>query len=75
MVGIPDRSRVEPAAADGLLSRAVRLSAARLVQSAFEVAVHATEPRGPSVMLLQIAANLLAKPDEGQVHLYGILEA
>ena len=64
-----------PMAADELLTRAVRFSAARLVQSAFEVALNATRLPGRSVMLLQIAANLLANPDEGQAHLYGILEA
>jgi hypothetical protein len=65
-------SGLEPAEAEGLLNRAVAFSAARLIQSAFEVLVDAERLAGPAVLLLQVAANLLAEPEGGRVQLYGI---
>lgn len=61
-----------PAMAEDLLRRAVVFSAARLVQSAFEVAQGANVLPGRSVLLLQISANLLVEPEGGQLELYGI---
>ncbi|MFI5459405.1 MAG: phosphotransferase [Isosphaerales bacterium] len=61
-----------PADADGLLLRAVSFSAARLIQSVYEISYEADRLDGHSVVLLQIAANLLAEPELGQVQLYGI---
>jgi len=58
---------------NALLDRAVRLSAARLVQSAYELAHAADELPALSVLLLQVAANLLADPETAQVELYGLL--
>jgi Phosphotransferase enzyme family len=58
--------------ADDLLLRAVALSAARLIQSAFEISSESDRLLGPPVVLLQIAANLLAEPERGQIELYGI---
>jgi hypothetical protein len=58
--------------ASDLLARAVAFSAARLVQSAFELLDRADRLAGPAVVLLQISANLLAQPERGQVELYGI---
>ena len=48
------------------------LSAARLIQSAYEISSVSDNLAGPPVVLLQIAANLLSKPERGQVELYGI---
>jgi aminoglycoside phosphotransferase (APT) family kinase protein len=59
-------------AANDLLARAVSFSAARLVQSAFELLNSADRLAGPAVVMLQISANLLAEPERGQVELYGI---
>jgi hypothetical protein len=58
--------------ADDMLLRAVALSAARLIQSAYEISSGSDRLAGPSVVLLQIAANLLAEPERGQIELYGI---
>jgi Ser/Thr protein kinase RdoA (MazF antagonist) len=63
--------RAEPDAAD-LLQRAVLFSAARLIQTAYEMAHGATSLPPASVLLLQIAANILADPERAQVQLYGI---
>ena len=57
-----------------LIGRAVRFSAARLIQSAYEMAMSAQALPVSSVLLLQISANLLADPQTGQVQLYGIVQ-
>ncbi len=59
-------------AAAGMLRRAVAFSGARLIQSAFETAHGWHRLPGRSVILLQIAMNLLAEPERGQLELYGI---
>jgi Ser/Thr protein kinase RdoA (MazF antagonist) len=61
-----------PAEAADLLRRAVGLSGARLLQSAYEASDNAEALTGHSVLLLQVAANVLADPDRGQVRLYGL---
>jgi len=58
--------------ANEFLLRAVRFSAARLIQSAFERLYNMDRLAGPPVLLLQMSANLLAEPARGQLHLYGI---
>jgi Phosphotransferase enzyme family len=58
--------------ADDLLLRAVALSAARLIQTAYELSSGSDRLAGPPVVLLQIAANLLTEPERGQIELYGI---
>ncbi len=58
--------------AERLLTRAVEFSAARLVQTAFEYADGAEQLPGPSVILLQLSANLLEDPERGRAQLYGI---
>ena len=58
--------------ADELLMRAVAFSAARLIQTAYELSSGSDRLLGPPVVLLQIAANLLAEPERGQIELYGI---
>jgi hypothetical protein len=55
-----------------LLMRAVAFSAARIIQSAYEISFGSDSLRGRPVVLLQIAANLLAEPERGQIELYGI---
>ncbi|WP_437752167.1 phosphotransferase [Sorangium sp. So ce1389] len=67
-----ETAALSPAEAGARLDRAVRFSAARLVQSAFEMAQQAMALPVASVLLLQIAANLLADPQTGQVKLYGL---
>jgi Ser/Thr protein kinase RdoA (MazF antagonist) len=60
------------AAAATLLARAVAFSAARLVQSAYEMAHVASTLPAASVILLQVAANVLDDPELAQVQLYGL---
>jgi Ser/Thr protein kinase RdoA (MazF antagonist) len=63
---------LDGAEVDDLLMRAVTFAAARLIQSAYELADRADRLPGPSVLLLQISANLLADPERGLVQLFGI---
>lgn len=63
---------LDPAAAGELLGRAVPFSAARLIQSAYEVASRFERLPAPSVLMLQVAANVLARPDHAAFHLYGL---
>ncbi len=56
-------SGLEPDEAGALLSRAVAYSSARLIQSAYEAAAEADRLPGESVILLQLAANVLADPE------------
>jgi Ser/Thr protein kinase RdoA (MazF antagonist) len=58
--------------ADELLLRAVEFSAARLIQSAYEISSGSDRLAGQPAVLLQIAANLLAEPAHAQIELYGI---
>ena len=62
------------AAANAVLARAVPFSAARLIQSAYELAHDSPSLPAHSVLLLQISANLLGDPETGQVELYGLLQ-
>ncbi|RMH22855.1 MAG: aminoglycoside phosphotransferase family protein [Acidobacteria bacterium] len=72
--GYKSSARLPSPAAAELLARAVPFSAARLIQSAYELAHDATALPAPSVMLLQVAANLLRDPAAGQVELYGLIQ-
>lgn len=56
--------------ANALLERAVRYSAARLIQSAFEMAHDASQLPAESVLLLQVSANIFDDPALAQVQLY-----
>jgi hypothetical protein len=56
----------------GLLRRAVALCPARLIQSAYEFAAECDDLPGQSVLLLQVAANLLADPESGRIEFFGI---
>jgi hypothetical protein len=56
----------------GLLTRAVAFSAARLIQSAYEMAEGASTLPSASVICLQMAANILNEPELAEVLLYGI---
>ena len=61
------------AGGDGeLVSRAVAFSAARLIQTAYEVSAGAGVLPGRALVLLQVAVNILADPGLAQVQLYGI---
>jgi hypothetical protein len=55
-----------------LLARAVAFSPARLIQTAYEAANGMPALPSVSVILLQIAANILADPELAQVKLYGL---
>lgn len=67
-------TELTPAEANALIGRAVRFSAARLIQSAYEMAQSARDLPARSVLLLQISANILADPQAGQVQLYGLFQ-
>lgn len=54
------------------LLRAAGYAGARLVQTAFEYTQHATLVPGNVVCLLQLALNIMQRPWEATVHLFGI---
>ena len=54
------------------LQRAVQMAAARLVQTAYELAQEAATLPNASVAMLQVAVNVLDDPDTAQIHLLGI---
>ena len=56
-----------------LLTRAVAFSAARMIQSAYEIGQAASSLAPASILLLQISANILRDPARAQVELYGLL--
>jgi Ser/Thr protein kinase RdoA (MazF antagonist) len=58
--------------AEQLLQRGVEFSAARMIQTAYEVSYQLPVLSPRSVLLLQISANLLAEPERGRFQLYGI---
>jgi hypothetical protein len=62
----------DPDEANELVRKSVAFSAARLIQSAFEWSMAASRPTGQSVVLLQLATNVLAEPERAQLQLYGI---
>ena len=57
------------------LVRSTRFAAARLVQAAFEDAQHATELSDPTIYLLQLSTNMLARPVDAAARLYGLIVA
>lgn len=61
--------------AAGLLSRAVRYAAVRLVQTAYEMAGNVPQIPAPSVLALQLAENVMADPDEARRSLFAIADA
>jgi hypothetical protein len=58
--------------ADAWLFRCVQLSAARLLQTAFEELQMAHELTGTSVCMLQLSLNMLKQPEAAAVHLLGL---
>lgn len=62
----------DPTGADRALIRAVRFSAARLVQTAFEQSQFSTSLTGTTVCVVQVAVNVLRRPHEAAVRLLGI---
>jgi aminoglycoside phosphotransferase (APT) family kinase protein len=54
------------------LQRAVHYAAARLVLSAFEAAQASAQLTGPLLIHLQLALNILERPHEATVHLFGL---
>jgi hypothetical protein len=63
-----------PEGAARLITRAVAFSAARLIQSAYEMGAVTPALAPASVLLLQVSANLLRDPEAGQVQLYGLIQ-
>jgi Ser/Thr protein kinase RdoA (MazF antagonist) len=64
--GLDERS------AEALLGRAVRYSAAWLVQSAYEAAYRAPSLGNYEVMMLQVSANIFSDPKGAALHLLGL---
>ena len=58
--------------ADLFLDRAVTLSAARLIQSAYEVSELTSDLDARAVILLQMGVNVLARPTRSRMDLFGI---
>jgi hypothetical protein len=69
-----DAAGMSPVEFDGFLLRAITYSAARLIQSAYEMSYGMDGLSGHIVLLLQFSAHILAGPERGQVELYGILQ-
>jgi hypothetical protein len=55
-----------------LLTKAVKFSSARMIQSAYEMAFGAVALPPPAVVLLQVGANILDDPELAQVRLFGL---
>jgi hypothetical protein len=70
--GYCEAARLAGSDGAGFFRRAVRFSAARLIQSAYELAEGLSSLPDRSVLLLQIGANLLADAELGQVQLFGV---
>lgn len=66
------RMRLALPASQQWLIRAVRYAAARILQTAYESLQQATRCTGNILYLVQICANILQKPREASVHLFGI---
>jgi aminoglycoside phosphotransferase (APT) family kinase protein len=62
-------------AADRILVDTVGFAATRLVQSAYEFAQGALRLTTASVMHLQVALNMLTRPEDTVAHLYGLADA
>jgi hypothetical protein len=69
--GYTASARLERSGADEFLVRAVAYSAARLIQSVYEMLAEEIQLTAWSVILLQVATNILADPDLATRHLYG----
>lgn len=72
--GYRNASGILAAEADMLLERAIQFSAARLIQSAYEIAQNERVMPAQSVLLLQVASNILDDPGMSQVQLYGLFQ-
>ena len=57
---------------DALLTRAIRFSAPRLIQSAYEMSHGSPTLPPPAVIFLQVGSNILDDPELAQVQLYGL---
>jgi aminoglycoside phosphotransferase (APT) family kinase protein len=67
-----NRRGLDADTADRLLSGAVSFAAARLVQTAFEAAQGSDRLTTDSVLHLQVALNMLQRPQEATAHLLGL---
>jgi len=74
-MGYRTAAGLDDGASTALLARAVPFSAARLIQSAYELAQTAPALPAQSILLLQISANLLRDPEGSQVQLYGLFQS
>lgn len=68
------RKGLTVAEGSALLRRTVRYSAARVIQTAYEMARHFPVIPAPSVLMLQVGVNLLKGPARGLSDLYGLTE-
>jgi aminoglycoside phosphotransferase (APT) family kinase protein len=68
----PRAAGLDATAADRMLVRATRYSAARLLQTAFEMTQARTQLTGTVMCLCQVAVNVLRRPHEAAVRLLGI---
>lgn len=63
---------LDSAIAGEFLQRSVCFAAARLVQAAYELSLTSQQPSNLAIAMLQLAANILADPQEASLHLFGI---
>jgi hypothetical protein len=66
------KSTAEPVNEASLIRRAVMFSVPRLLQSIFEIGQDANVLEPHSLILLQIAMNILKDTDAAQIHYYGV---
>jgi Phosphotransferase enzyme family len=65
-------SELAPPESDALLDRAVKLSAVRMIQAAYEISDELMDLDPRSVIMLQLGANVLSYPEVARTQLFGI---
>jgi Ser/Thr protein kinase RdoA (MazF antagonist) len=65
-------AEIEAGGLGSFLLRSVRLSAARMVQGAYELSLSAQNPTNVAYGMLQLALNILADPRDASLHLFGL---
>lgn len=65
-------AEIEASLLSSFLLRSVRLSAARMVQGAYELSLSAQHPPNVAYGMLQLAINILADPRDASLHLFGL---
>ncbi|WP_158294237.1 phosphotransferase family protein [Kribbella sp. VKM Ac-2568] len=65
-------AEMEASVLNSFLLRSVRLSAARMVQGAYELSLSTQNPPNVAYGMLQLALNILSDPRDASLHLFGL---